>query len=59
MAGSLAFDHIATEALDTLFTTFNDLIINGNVVTGFKLRKLFFTCQLLMYILNCIHDIPF
>src|SRR5688500_9444999 len=29
MSGTLAFDHIATETLDTLFATFNDLIVNG------------------------------
>jgi hypothetical protein len=58
--GSLALDYITTETLDTLFTTFNYLIINGDIVTGFELWKVFFTCQLLMYILNrCIHNIQF
>lgn len=60
LTGSLALDHIAAETLDTFLATFNDLVINSNIVTGFKLRELFFTCQLLVYILNCcIHDIQF
>lgn len=57
MAISLAFDHIAPEALDTLFSTFNDLIVNSDIITGLELRKLFFSCQLLVYKLNCrVHD---
>ena len=46
---SLTFDYITLEGLDTLLATFNDLIINGYVVTGFKLRKFFLPGQLLMY----------
>jgi len=39
-AGALALDHIAFKALDTLFITFNNFIINSDVVTSFKLGVL-------------------
>jgi hypothetical protein len=40
---TLAFDYIATEALDTLFTTFDNFIVYSYIVTRFKLRELFFS----------------
>ena len=49
MASALAFDHISLEALDTLLVAFNDLIIDSDIITGFELRKLSFSCQLLVY----------
>src|SRR5258707_9843235 len=49
MAGTLAFDHIAFEALDTLFVPFDDLIVDGDVISGLELRKLSFSRHLLVY----------
>src|SRR5689334_6296966 len=37
IAFTLSFDHISTEGLDSLFITFNNFIIDGDVVTGFEL----------------------
>jgi hypothetical protein len=49
VAVSLTLDHFALETLDTLLVPFNDLIIDRDIVTGFKFRKLSFPGQLLMY----------
>lgn len=49
LASSLTLDHVAFEALDTLLVSFDDLIVDGDVVTGFELRKLSFSRQLLVY----------
>lgn len=43
VASTLAFDHISLEALDTLLVAFNDLIVDGDIITGFELRKLSFS----------------
>jgi len=49
VACTLTFDNISLEALDTLLITFNNFIVDGDVVTGFELRELSFSCQLLVY----------
>jgi hypothetical protein len=49
VASSLALDHISLEALDTLLVTFNNFIIDSDIITGFELRELYFSCQLLVY----------
>ena len=49
IAGSLTLDHVAFEALDTLLVSFDDLIVDGDIVTGLELRKFSFSRQLLMY----------
>ena len=49
MAGALAFDHISLESLDTLLVTFNNFIVDSDIITGFELRELSFSCQLLVY----------
>ena len=57
MSISLSFDDISLETLDTLFITFLDLIIDSDIITGFELRKFYFSCQLLVYKCYCIvHD---
>ncbi len=40
--GTLDLNHVSFERLDPLLVAFHNFIVNGNVVTGFKLRKLFF-----------------
>jgi hypothetical protein len=55
-AGALAFDDVSFEALDTFFIAFDDLIIDGNVVPGFKLRELLFGGQLLVDKCYGVHD---
>ena len=40
MAVALTLDHVSLEALDTFLVAFNDLIIDSDIITGFKLRKL-------------------
>ena len=49
VSGSLTLDHITLETLDTLLVSFHDLIVHRNIITGFELRKLSFSRQLLMY----------
>lgn len=49
LALALAFDHVSFKALDTLFVAFDDLIVDGDIVTGFEFRKFFFSRQLLVY----------
>ena len=46
---TLTFDHITFETLDTLLVSFDDLIIDGDIVTGFELRKVSFSRQLFVY----------
>jgi hypothetical protein len=46
---TLALDHITFETLDTLLVSFDDLIVDGDIITGFELRKLSFSRQLLVY----------
>ena len=41
MSSALAFDNIATETLDTLFATFHDFVVYGDIITCFKPGKLF------------------
>lgn len=41
---ALAFDHVSAEGLDPFLVSFDDLIIYGNIITGFKLGKFFFAC---------------
>jgi hypothetical protein len=36
MAFALTLDHIAFKALDPLFISFLDLIVNGNIITSFE-----------------------
>ncbi len=40
-ACALTLNYVSTETLDTLFTTFNNLIVNGNVIASFKAREVF------------------
>jgi hypothetical protein len=53
MARTLAFDHVALESLNTLFIAFHDLIIDGDIVTGFEFREVDLSCQLLVYECYC------
>jgi hypothetical protein len=46
---ALALNNIALKALDTLFVAFNNLIVNGDVVTGFELRMLPYRGKLFVY----------
>ena len=48
---TLAFDHIAFEGLNTLLVAFNDLIVDGNIVTSLEVGELLFACQLLVYVM--------
>src|SRR6188768_1218234 len=43
---ALAFDHITLKALDTLFITFNNSIVNSHIITSFKSGILFCSCKL-------------
>lgn len=43
---ALGLNHVAAERLDALLVSFNDFIVNGDVVTGFKPGKSFFIGQL-------------
>jgi|GEM_PF-5562685 len=45
---SLTFDHITLKRLDTLFISFNDFIVNGNVIASFEFWEFFFTGHLLV-----------
>jgi hypothetical protein len=56
MTGSLFFDYIAFERLDPFFISFDDLVVNGNIVAGFESGKIFLTGQLLMYICLGVHN---
>ena len=49
LARTLTFDHITFETLDTLLVSFDDLIIDGDVVTGFELRKVSLSRHLFVY----------
>ena len=49
VACTLTLDHISLEALDTLLITFNNFIVDSDIITGFELRELSFSCQLLVY----------
>ena len=46
---ALFFDHVTAERLDPFFGTFDDFIVDGNVVTGFELGEIFFAGQLFLY----------
>src|SRR5215213_9331419 len=41
---ALAFDNVSPEALNTLFTAFNDLIVNSYIVTSFEFWKFLLAC---------------
>src|ERR1700722_13401973 len=49
MSGSLTLDHITLETLDTLLVSFDDLIVDRDIITGFELGKLDFSRQLLVH----------
>lgn len=53
---TLALDNVAFKALDTFFITFDDFIVNGNVVPGFKFRELLGRGQLLVDKSYGVHD---
>ncbi len=60
MAIALTLDHIAFKALDPLFISFLDLIVNGNIVAGFEARECIITGKLLVYKgYSRIHNINF
>ena len=46
---ALTLENVSLEALDTLLVPFNDLIIDSDIITGSKIRKIFFPRQLLVY----------
>ena len=48
---ALRLDHIALERLDTLLGSFNDLVVDGNVITGFESRIVLGAGELLVDIL--------
>jgi hypothetical protein len=50
---ALALDHIAFKALDTLLITFNDLVVDGNIVACLEFWRLFLRGQLLVYKSYC------
>ena len=52
---ALTLDHIAFKALYTRFGTFNNFIIDGNIVTGFETWILLCRSQL---IVNKLHSLP-
>jgi len=57
---ALHLDHIPTEALDTLFATLYDLIVNGHIITCLERRMAFLRGQLVVYKLNCcVHNFNF
>lgn len=53
--GSLALDHITFKALDTLFATFNDPVVNSDIITCFELRMGGFIGQLFVNKCYCAH----
>jgi hypothetical protein len=60
LAFALALDHIAFEALDPLFVTFYNFIVNGHIVSGFEAGHGSFARQLLVY--ECysgVHNLNF
>lgn len=57
---TLYFNHVAFEGLDTLLVTFNDFIVNGDVVTGFEFGVFLFTSELLVHKLDSgLHNFNF
>lgn len=50
---TLAFDHIALKALDTFLVTFNDLVVNGNIVPCFEFGNIFGDGELCVYKIYC------
>lgn len=57
---TLYFNYIAFEGLDTLLVTFNDFIVNGDVVTGFEFGVFLFTSELLVHKLDSgLHNFNF
>ena len=53
---ALCFDHISFEGLDTLFGSFDDLIVNGNVVARLESRMRFLGRQLFVDVRYRVHD---
>lgn len=58
-ARTLALDHIALKTLNTLFVTFYNLIVYGDIVTSFELGELTLYGKLLVYICYCVHNSDF
>jgi len=56
---SLCLDHVTFERLDTLFGSFDDLIVDGNVVARFEGRERLVTGHLLVNVLYRVHDFSF
>lgn len=57
---ALYFNYIAFEGLDTLLVTFNDFIVNGDIVTGFEFGVFLFTSELLVHKLDSgLHNFNF
>lgn len=50
---TLTFDHIALKTLDTFLITFNDLVVNGNIVPCFEFGNFFSNGQLCVYKIYC------
>jgi len=43
---ALQLDHVSTERLDPFLVSFNDFIVDSDVITGFKLGEVFFARKL-------------
>lgn len=57
---TLTLEAVAFEALDTLLVAFKDFIIDSDIITGFKLRKLSLFRQLLVYkSYSSVHNLNF
>jgi hypothetical protein len=52
---ALCFDHISFKGLDTLFGSFDDLIVNGNVITRLESRVRFLGRQLFVDLRYRVH----
>src|SRR5688572_9022119 len=55
MTTALALDNISFKRLDPFLITFNNFIINGNVVACLEFWEIFLAGQLLMYVCYGVH----
>ena len=56
---SLFLDHVSFEGLDTLFGSFDDLIVDGNAVACLEGRESLVTGHLLVDVRYRVHDFSF
>src|SRR5688572_13385304 len=59
MTTALALDNISFKRLDPFLITFNNFIINGNVVACLEFWEIFLAGQLLMYVCDGVHSCNF